>query len=116
MQVGRLGTAIRRRREDLGLTQESLGLLVNYSKERVGQLERGRPKKTPDMSTINAFAKALGVAPLELLREAGADVPQSDRETLDWLISQLDEESVETLTEIAHGILRAQLRRRERVS
>lgn len=64
-----LGRALRKRREDLGLSQEKFGELVDCHRNYVGLIERGRQNVTVDM--LGRFAVALECSIAELMKEAG---------------------------------------------
>jgi HTH-type transcriptional regulator / antitoxin HipB len=54
-----LGSAIRRRRGDLGLTQDDLALSIGVNRKVIGQLEGGKETVRLDIA-LNA-ARALGL-------------------------------------------------------
>lgn len=66
--LGEVGCVIRRRREDIGLSQEELGHLCDLHRTYVGSVERGERNLT--LSSLLAIAQALQLAPHELLRRA----------------------------------------------
>ena len=63
-----VGAVIRRRREDIGLSQEELGHLCDLHRTYIGSVERGERNLT--LSSLLAIAQALQLAPHELLRRA----------------------------------------------
>lgn len=68
--IGKLGAAIRERREALGLSQEELGDLASLHRTYVGSVERGERNLT--LSGIKRIATALQLAAWELLSRAEA--------------------------------------------
>jgi HTH-type transcriptional regulator / antitoxin HipB len=54
-----LGTAIRKRRRDLGITQDGLALSIGVNRKVVGQLESG--KETVRLGIALKAARALGL-------------------------------------------------------
>ena len=64
----RLGAAVRRRREDIGLSQDELGHLCGLHRTYIGSVERGERNLT--LASILQIAQALQIAPEELLRRA----------------------------------------------
>jgi HTH-type transcriptional regulator / antitoxin HipB len=54
-----LGTAIRRRRSDLGITQDDLALSIGVNRKVIGQLEGG--KETIRLGIALSAARALGL-------------------------------------------------------
>ena len=64
----RLGAAVRRRREDIGLSQDELGHLCGLHRTYIGSVERGERNLT--LASILQIALALQIAPEELLRRA----------------------------------------------
>jgi DNA-binding XRE family transcriptional regulator len=54
-----LGAAIRRRRDDLKMTQDSLALSIGVNRRVIGQLEAG--KGTTRLSIALSAARALGL-------------------------------------------------------
>ena len=65
----RLGLAIRKRRESLGLSQESLAEASDCHRNYIGTVERGAQNITIDMLT--RFADGLKCKASDLIREAG---------------------------------------------
>jgi transcriptional regulator with XRE-family HTH domain len=63
-----LGRAIRRRREDVGLSQEELGHLSRLHRTYVGSVERGERNLT--LNSLIAISRALQLAPHQLLQRA----------------------------------------------
>ncbi|MBL7077937.1 MAG: helix-turn-helix transcriptional regulator [Kiritimatiellae bacterium] len=64
-----LGLAIRRRREEMGVSQESLAEIIDCHRNYVGLLERGEQNVTIDM--LGRVAKGLGCSVTDLVGEAG---------------------------------------------
>ena len=56
-----------RARRQVGLSQEQLAFRAGVTRNYVGGLERG--EKSPTLRTLDKLAEALGVSPLDLLRE-----------------------------------------------
>lgn len=57
-----MGTIIRARRKELGMTQEELALKIGYkTKVAINKIEKGERKLPSDK--INATAEALGISP-----------------------------------------------------
>ena len=65
----RLGLAIRKRRESLGLSQERLAEASDCHRNYVGLVERGEYNVTVEM--VARFAEALGCRASDVIREAG---------------------------------------------
>lgn len=66
-----LGAVIRKRRSDLGLTQEDLALSIGVNRKVIGQLERG--KETVQLAIALEAAQALGLdIGVEARGEAGS--------------------------------------------
>ena len=63
-----LGEAIRRRRKNLGLSQEGLAEVVDCHRNFVGRIERGEQNPTVDM--LVRFAAALDCSVADLAGEA----------------------------------------------
>ena len=66
MAKGRLGRALRRRREAAGLTQEQLGKNAGVTGAYISMIERGE-KQSPSIPVLKRLAKALGVPVTGLL-------------------------------------------------
>jgi HTH-type transcriptional regulator/antitoxin HipB len=66
-----LGKAIRRRRGDLGLTQDDLALSIGVNRKVIGQLEGGKETVQLDIALNAARALGLNVG-VEARGEAGA--------------------------------------------
>ena len=64
----KLGLAIRRRREEIGVSQEGLAEIIGCHRNYVGYLERGEQNVTIDM--LARVAKALGCTVTNLVEEA----------------------------------------------
>jgi transcriptional regulator with XRE-family HTH domain len=63
-----LGKAIRRLREERGLTQEGLAQEAGSTTATISSIERGR--SNPNWSTVEAIASALGTSMVEVVRLA----------------------------------------------
>jgi transcriptional regulator with XRE-family HTH domain len=94
------------------MSQRELGEKINLSRERVGQLESGRTK-WPEVDIFNGLARALNRPVTELLRAAGAAIPVSRDDRLEWLALQLDDEGLELLVALGHALLPTHRRRPE---
>lgn len=62
-----LGRNLRRRRDDLGLSQEKFAEILGYHRTYAGALERG--EKNLSLQSLETLAAALETDPRELLRE-----------------------------------------------
>ncbi len=60
-----LGAAIRNRRDELGVSQERLGLESGVHRNYIGGIERA--ERQPSVTTLARLAQALGVKPSDLL-------------------------------------------------
>lgn len=60
-----VGTEIRRRRENVGITQDDLARIVCVSRSAVAQFENNY--KTPSLAVLVRIADALGTTPAALL-------------------------------------------------
>lgn len=58
--VQEVAVAIRRLREEVGLTQEQLGGLIGVSQPFIARLERGKDPRAPQFDTLSRIATALG--------------------------------------------------------
>lgn len=67
------GRVIRRRRQELGLTQEVLGFLSEVHWTYISQLERG--VKSPTLRVIEDLAEALQIEVSVLIRMAEQESP-----------------------------------------
>jgi len=65
----RLGTAIRVRRKELGLSQEGLAEVVDCHRNFVGRIERGEQNPTVDM--LVRFTRALNCSIRDVAEDAG---------------------------------------------
>ena len=54
-----VGLILRKRRKELGYTQEQFGALVGMSPRLIGEIERG--KETVGIQKVMSFATALGI-------------------------------------------------------
>jgi transcriptional regulator with XRE-family HTH domain len=75
-----LGRAIRLRREELGVSQQDLGLEVGYDQGWVSHIENGRTN--PAYGTVDRIARALGW-PMSRLVAFAESVETEDRKPLD---------------------------------
>jgi transcriptional regulator with XRE-family HTH domain len=75
-----LGRAIRLRREELGISQEELGLELGYDQGWISHIENGRTN--PAYGTVDRLARALGW-PLSQLVALAESVETADRKPLD---------------------------------
>jgi len=62
-----VGRNAARLRDAAGLTQEALAERAGMSQQYISDLERG--KRNPTVVTLYELAQALGVGPVELVRE-----------------------------------------------
>lgn len=60
-----LGLTIRRTREELGISQEDLGIQTGLHRNHIGQIERA--EMSPTLRSIESIAAALGRRPSELI-------------------------------------------------
>ena len=67
-----LGSNIRRRRLELGLTQEQLAERLNVTQGYISDLEKG--KRAPLLKTLAEFSEILQVSPSTLLAPISAAV------------------------------------------
>lgn len=63
-----LGQALRRHREDLGMSQEKFAFEVELDRTYVSGIERG--VRNPTVATLLRLTKALGITPSALLKAA----------------------------------------------
>jgi transcriptional regulator with XRE-family HTH domain len=63
-----LGEAIRNLRDELGVSQERLGLESGVHRNYIGGIERA--ERQPSVTTLARLAQALGVKPSDLLARA----------------------------------------------
>jgi len=63
---GVLGRAVRKRRRQLGLSQERLGEVADLHRTYIADVERGA--RNLSLLSIVKIARALGVSPSQLLR------------------------------------------------
>jgi len=64
-----VGAVIRKRREDIGLSQDELGYLADLHRTYIGSVERGERNVT--LGSLIAICGALQLQPHELLRRSG---------------------------------------------
>ncbi len=67
LHVG-FGLAVRRLREERGLSQEELGYRTGLHRNHVGQIERA--EVTPTLKSVEVIAQALGTSASELVAQA----------------------------------------------
>ena len=63
----KLGDAIRRRRNELGMSQEEFAEVVDCHRNFVGRIERGQ--QNPTVDTLVRIAKALDCSVRDILRD-----------------------------------------------
>jgi len=63
-----IGEVVRRRREDIGLSQDELGHLCGLHRTYIGSIERGERNLTLD--SLMAISSALQMKPHEILQRA----------------------------------------------
>lgn len=69
------GQEVRRRREGMGMTLETLSERSKLTPNYIGSVEIG--KRDPSLTTVLALAKGLGVRPGELFASAEGMTPQT---------------------------------------
>ena len=85
-----LGEIIRRRREELGLTQDQVSVIAGISKPYLSNVETGRAKNPPTDGVLESLAEALQIEPAELLRFAHlARTPADVRQEHELLSAEL---------------------------
>jgi transcriptional regulator with XRE-family HTH domain len=62
------GLAVRRLREERGISQEELGHKTGLHRNHVGQIERA--ELNPTLATVDVIAQALALSPTELIAAA----------------------------------------------
>ncbi|HLZ80458.1 MAG TPA: helix-turn-helix transcriptional regulator [Ktedonobacteraceae bacterium] len=67
----RFGRAIRKRRNELGLSQEELADLAGLHRTYIGDVERG--KRNVSLVNIDKLAKTLGISIWTLFRDYGIE-------------------------------------------
>jgi transcriptional regulator with XRE-family HTH domain len=75
-----LGRAIRLRREELGISQQELGLELGYDQGWISHIENGRTN--PAYGTVDSIARALAW-PLSSLVVFAESIETEDRKPLD---------------------------------
>lgn len=98
------GRAVRRRREALGLTLETLAERSRLSPNYIGTVENGR--RDPSLSTVLALAKGLRVAPGELLGPVRGLSPEA------FEVGREYDASPEDVQDLVVRLLRVTTRRR----
>ena len=78
-----LGRAIRLRREELGISQQELGLELGYDQGWISHIENGRTN--PAYGTVDRLARALAW-PLSRLVTLAESIETEDRKPLDRLL------------------------------
>jgi transcriptional regulator with XRE-family HTH domain len=76
-QLRSIAANVRRRRAELGLTQEQLGEAAGISYRYMQDIERGRKNIT--VETLVRMARALNARPFQLMRAARLLAPQVGR-------------------------------------
>ncbi|MCB0278713.1 MAG: helix-turn-helix transcriptional regulator [Calditrichaeota bacterium] len=66
-----MGQAIKKHREEKGLSQSELSKLSGVERTTIVKLEKGN--HSPSLKTIHRLAKALGIMLNQLILEAGID-------------------------------------------
>ena len=67
MEIGELfGDNIRRRRNEIGISQEKLADLCELHRTYIGGIERG--ERNPSLKNIIAISRALQISPAELMK------------------------------------------------
>ena len=112
MEISSIGQRIKRRREELNLTQDDLARKLGYqSRSSINKIELGKQSLT--QSRIKAFAIALGVTPTNLMGwedEQSSEIKKQSLERFSSyaeLLNQLNEQGqeealkrIEELTEL----------------
>jgi transcriptional regulator with XRE-family HTH domain len=80
-----LGEAIRNLRDELGVSQERLGLESGVHRNYIGGIERA--ERRPTLATVATLAVTLGVRPSDLLTRAEE---QAEHHGATWPPSALD--------------------------
>jgi len=84
----RIAARVRSLREQHGMTQAELARLAATSRSQVAAIERG--ERAPTVTTVEVFARALGVPLVELLAEEQAAAPtQAEPDRADRLARRL---------------------------
>lgn len=68
------GRVLRALRQERGFSQEALALDSGYDRTYIGLLEQGR--RSPSLGAIYRLARALAVAPSDVLRRVEAHAPE----------------------------------------
>jgi repressor LexA len=86
-----LGSIVRGRREELGMTQELVATRVGISKPYLSNIETGKAKNPPSDGVIRSLERAMSFHPGELLRIAHlARTPTDIRERYEALTAELE--------------------------
>ena len=64
---------MRRRRIELGISQEALANVVKVERSHMGKVERG--EHMPTLTLVLRIAKALGVSSADLMRDTEKQLP-----------------------------------------
>ena len=89
VSVETIGEALRRRRKELGLTQEQLAVRLGTTQSYVAQIERAAHRAV-QWQTVQDFARALDLEPFLVPRERVAE--------LRWLLDTRNDEEAPPLT------------------
>lgn len=93
-----IGLRIRKRRQELGLTQDALATMLGYSREALSHYETGRAGV--DTGDLPHIAAVLNV-PISYFYELA---PQSNSSALENLYAALNEHDRQTLTDVAQSL------------
>ncbi|MHB0913359.1 MAG: helix-turn-helix domain-containing protein [Armatimonadota bacterium] len=99
-----LAENIKRRRKELGLSQEKLAEIVGLSTNHIARIETGT--RTPSLGILDRIAEALGTTVSELTAEQGAEPLKAD-ERITALLKNISAEDAEFLArEVAEWVHR----------
>ncbi len=106
--VVRVATQFKKYREKAGMTQAQVAQKAGITVESVARLERvlrGRPSANanPSLETLGRLCYAIGIEPLDLLREGGIKIPTSDR--LDKALMRATQAVRNTLAVLAEALI-----------
>lgn len=76
----KLGVNIRRRREELGLSQEQLANRAEMGAAHLGNIERGSSRNNPTLKTLHKIASALETTLEKLFENTGGNPKDFDTE------------------------------------
>jgi SOS-response transcriptional repressor LexA len=86
-----LGSIIRGRREELGLTQEIVAAKVDISKPYLSNIETGKTKNPPSDGVLRSLERALTFHPGKLMKIAHLErTPRDIREQYEMFAAELD--------------------------